>query len=380
MENTHQPANTFVEANQARTLSTAATATAGGGGFARPDQLTDISSRLLLLSSAAAAALLLQQSGLGRRKEVECEVAGNIGKTNWDNVRRDVVALLDDERYIDEPVGPILVRLAWHSSGTWCTSEKKGGSDGATMRFTPEAAWGANAGLDKAREVVAPLLQKYPNASVSDMWIFCGTVAIEEMSGNKVKIGFKEGRTDRPSAKSCPMWKTKTCPDGRLPDADMGNMGATAKHLRTIFHRQGFNDQEIVALSGAHGLGRCHTTSSGYDGPWSFNPTMLTNEYYRLLKEEKWTLRKWSGPEQYQDATGELMMLPSDIALIIDPEFKKWVDIYHRDEERFYKDFGKACKKLFENGVPFKSRHGLGMLGGLFSSVPELGKPLPEED
>mmetsp|Transcript_44956 Transcript_44956/g.67667 ORF Transcript_44956/g.67667 Transcript_44956/m.67667 type:complete len:83 (-) Transcript_44956:175-423(-) len=57
--------------------------------------------------------------------------------------------------------------------------------------------------------------------------------------------------------------------DGRLPNADVGKPGADksdADHLRTIFYRMGFNDQEIVALSGAHALGRCHTTASGYDG------------------------------------------------------------------------------------------------------------------
>jgi catalase (peroxidase I) len=54
-------------------------------------------------------------------------------------------------------------------------------------------------------------------------------------------------------------------------------------HLRVIFNRMGFNDQEIVALSGAHALGRCHTDRSGFDGPWQFSPTTFSNEYFRLL-------------------------------------------------------------------------------------------------
>lgn len=49
----------------------------------------------------------------------------------------------------------------------------------------------------------------------------------------------------------------------------------------------GFNDQEIVALSGAHALGRCHTDRSGFEGPWTFSPTSMTNEYYKLLLNEK---------------------------------------------------------------------------------------------
>ena len=54
----------------------------------------------------------------------------------------------------------------------------------------------------------------------------------------------------------------------------------------------GFNDQEIVALSGAHALGRCHKDRSGFEGPWTFSPTVLTNDYYRLLVDEKWQWKK----------------------------------------------------------------------------------------
>lgn len=82
-------------------------------------------------------------------------------------------------------------------------------------------------------------------------------------------------------------------PDGRLPDATKEQ-----KHLRAIFNRMGFNDQEIVALSGAHALGRCHTDRSGFLGPWTFSPTVLTNEYYKLLLNEKWSWKKWNGPKQ----------------------------------------------------------------------------------
>jgi hypothetical protein len=72
----------------------------------------------------------------------------------------------------------------------------------------------------------------------------------------------------------------------------------------------GFNDQEIVALSGAHALGRCHTDRSGYWGPWTRAETTMSNEYYRELIENKWTPKKmhhgqkWTGPAQYEDPTG----------------------------------------------------------------------------
>ena len=121
----------------------------------------------------------------------------------------------------------------------------------------------------------------------------------------------------------------------------------------------GFNDREMVALCGAHALGRCHTDASGYWGPWTNAETTFSNEYFRLLVEEDWTLKKthkgkpWTGPIQYEDKTGNLMMLPSDIALIQDPEFKKVVEIYAKDEDAFFKDFASAFSRLLELGVPF---------------------------
>ena len=98
-------------------------------------------------------------------------------------------------------------------------------------------------------------------------------------------IPFRPGRTDGDV--------TACTPDGRLPDGSKEQ-----KHLRGIFHRMGFNDQEIVALAGAHALGRCHSSRSGFEGPWTFSPTVLTNDFYNLLLNEKWQWKKWDGPAQ----------------------------------------------------------------------------------
>ncbi len=130
--------------------------------------------------------------------------------------------------------------------------------------------------------------EKFPWISYSDLWILGGICAIQEMQGPIVP--YRPGRQDRDVA-AC-------TPDGRLPDASKGS-----DHLRAIFGRMGFNDQEIVALSGAHALGRCHVDRSGFDGPWTFSPTVLTNDYYRLLLEEKWNWRKWNGPKQVGPAS-----------------------------------------------------------------------------
>ncbi|KAG0366120.1 heme peroxidase, partial [Gamsiella multidivaricata] len=140
-------------------------------------------------------------------------------------------------------------------------------------------------------------------------------------------------------------------PDGRLPDGARPD----PKHARDVFYRMGFNDQEIVALLGAHALGRCHKDRSGFDGPWTASPTVFTNAFFTELLGRKWVERKWDGPKQFQDKESQsLMMLPSDMALTKDKEFKKWVEIYAKDEKKFFEDFSKACTKLFELGCEFE--------------------------
>jgi len=162
------------------------------------------------------------------------------------------------------------------------------------------------------------------------------------------KINWRPGRSDHEDGKKCP-------PNDRLPDADKGNPEDTAKHVRAIFHRMGFNDQEIVALIGAHSVGRCHPDRSGYSGPWTNAETSFTNEFYRELLENTWTVKKWNGPKQYEDPTGKLMMLPADKIFLDDKDFRKYVEIYAKDQDRWFKDFAKAFQKLEELGVNFNS-------------------------
>lgn len=180
--------------------------------------------------------------------------------------------------------------------------------------------------------------EKFPWISYSDLWILGGVCAIQEMMGPK--IPYRPGRSDRDVA-AC-------TPDGRLPDGSKGQ-----DHLRNIFYRMGFNDQEIVALSGAHALGRCHTDRSGFDGPWTFSPTVLTNDYFKFLTDRKWHWKKWDGPKQYVNEDESIMMLPADMALVADKKFKEWVIKYAKDGDKFFGDFRNVIVKLFELGVPF---------------------------
>ena len=122
--------------------------------------------------------------------------------------------------------------------------------------------------------------------------------------------------------------------------------------MRTIFNRMGFNDQEIVALSGAHALGRCHTTASGYDGPWTPTPTTWTNGYFTVLQNLDWKEKQWDGPYQYvAGPNASLMMLPTDLVLLQDKSFFKWVGVYGKDAGKFNQDFTKAFQKLEELGT-----------------------------
>ncbi|KAK3251218.1 heme peroxidase [Cymbomonas tetramitiformis] len=258
------------------------------------------------------------------------------------------------EELVDEGHGPIFVRLAWHAAGTFDKASGTGGSSGAKMRFSPEADHGANAGLQVARDLLEPIKARNPEISYADLWTLASCVAIETMGGPE--LAWKAGRTDDADGANC-------TPDGRLPGADMGQAGKTVSHIRDVFYRMGFNDQEIVALLGAHALGRCHTDRSGYWGPWTRAETSFSNEYYRELIENTWTLKKWDGPEQFEDPTGDLMMLPSDMALLWDKEFRKHVEIYAKDSDAFYADFSKAYMKLMELGVKFPSKGWFGIFG-----------------
>ncbi|EEP77609.1 cytochrome c peroxidase [Uncinocarpus reesii 1704] len=280
-------------------------------------------------------------------------------KEDFQKVYDEIARLLiEKDDYDDGSYGPVLVRLAWHASGTYDKETGTGGSNGATMRFAPESDHGANAGLKAARDFLEPVkrtfavaftnsrnfpsLEKFPWITYSDLWTLAGACAIQELGGPT--IPWRPGRKDSDMS-AC-------TPDGRLPDASKDQ-----KHIRAIFGRMGFDDREMVALSGAHALGRAHSDRSGYDGPWDFSPTVFTNDFFKLLLDEKWVQRKWNGPKQFTDnSTKTLMMLPTDMALVKDKEFKKHVERYAKDSDVFFKEFSEVFVKLLELGVPFASK------------------------
>merc|ERR1711871_764880 len=286
-------------------------------------------------------------------------------QVNLAQVREDIADIINDLDVVNPSVddgaqgggggvGPMFLRLARHSSGTWDAKAKNGGSEGGTMRFS-EGNHGGNAGLHHARNMLESVKAKHPGITYADLYILAGVVAIDEMGGPKVS--FRSGRSDA-SAEVSPAQDSRFSPDGRLPDGHKDTRELTIQHLRDIFCRMGFDDQAIVCLSGAHAVGRCHTDRSGYWGPWTYGETTFSNDYYQKLldKSQGWRLVESShgskGGPQFVNSKDDLMMLQTDMALTWDPSFRKWVEIYANDEERFFADFAKYYQQLNELGCP----------------------------
>ncbi|KAL3628558.1 L-ascorbate peroxidase 2, cytosolic [Castilleja foliolosa] len=216
---------------------------------------------------------------------------------------------------------PIVLRLAWHSAGTYDWKTKTGGPFG-TIRNTTELSHEANNGLDIAVRLLEPIKDQFPILSYADFYQLAGIVAVEVTGGPEIPI--HPGRQD----------KTVPPPEGRLPDAKKGNSSGS-DHLRDVFGHMGLSDKDIVALSGGHTLGRCHKERSGFEGPWTPNPLIFDNSYFKeLLSGEK----------------EGLIQLPSDKALLEDPIFRPLVETYADDEDAFFEAYAEAHLKLSELG------------------------------
>ncbi|GAB2242735.1 hypothetical protein Droror1_Dr00019510 [Drosera rotundifolia] len=213
---------------------------------------------------------------------------------------------------------PLMLRLAWHSAGTYDVQSKTGGPFG-TMRHKLEQSHAANNGLEIAVKLLEPIKEQFPILSYGDFYQLAGVVAVEVTGGPEVP--FHPGREDKPEPPK----------EGRLPDATKGS-----DHLRDVFVKQmGLSDQDIVALSGGHTLGRCHKERSGFEGAWTANPLVFDNTYFtELLAGEK----------------EGLLQLPSDKALLSDPFLRPYVERYAADEDAFFADYAGAHLKLSELG------------------------------
>lgn len=248
--------------------------------------------------------------------------------------------------------GGLFIRMAWHSAGTYRTSDGRGGGGTGNQRFAPLNSWPDNGNLDKARRLLWPIKQKYGNKiSWADLMILAGNCAIESMGGKT--FGFAGGRADIWEPEEDIYWGTEDSwlGDNRYSgDRDLENplaavqMGliyvnpegpngepnvlASGEDIRATFGRMAMNDEETVALiAGGHTFGKAHgagdpahvgpepeaapieamglgwlssygsgnkddTITSGIEGAWTANPTQWDNGFFDLLFGYDWNLTK----------------------------------------------------------------------------------------
>ena len=264
--------------------------------------------------------------------------------------------------------GPLFIRMAWHSAGTYRTSDGRGGAAGGRQRFAPLNSWPDNANLDKARRLLWPVKQKYGRKlSWADLIVLAGNVALESMGFET--FGFAGGREDEYQPDEAVDWgpENEWEASERFDEEDtlQEGLGATvmgliyvnpegpngepdpewsAERIRESFSRMAMNDEETAALiAGGHTFGKVHgatdpddhvgpepeaapidqqglgwesshgsgkgadTITSGIEGPWNTTPTQWDMGYISNLLEYKWWPEKGPGGAwQWTTQNGEL--------------------------------------------------------------------------
>ena len=261
--------------------------------------------------------------------------------------------------------GPLFVRMAWHSAGTYRTGDGRGGAGSGQQRFAPLNSWPDNVSLDKARRLLWPVKQKYGRRiSWADLMILAGNVALESMGFRT--LGFAGGREDVWEPELDVYWgaEKKWLDDQRHsgerdleaplaavqmgliyvnPEGSNGNPDplAAAKDIRETFARMAMNDEETVALiAGGHTFGKTHgagpashvgpepeaapieeqglgwkssfgtgkgadTITSGLEVTWTTTPTQWSNDFFKNLFGYEWELtRSPAGAHQWQPKGG----------------------------------------------------------------------------
>ncbi|MGE3691231.1 MAG: catalase/peroxidase HPI [Novosphingobium sp.] len=332
--------------------------------------------------------------------------------------------------------GGLMIRMAWHSAGSYRTADGRGGGGTGSQRFAPLNSWPDNVSLDKARRLLWPIKKKYGNAvSWADLMILAGNVAYETMGLKTFGFGF--GREDVWHPEKDIYWGSEKewlakdrYADGNseslenpLSAVQMGLIYVnpegvdgkpdplrTAKDIRETFARMAMNDEETVALTaGGHTVGKAHgngdasqlgpdpegadiemqgmgwfnpqgsgagadAITSGIEGAWTTNPTVFDNGYFDMLLGHEWELRKspagawqWEPVEIAEkdrplDAADPRVrrnpiMTDADMAMKVDPEYRKISERFNQDPAYFRETFARAWFKLTHRDMGPKARY-----------------------
>ena len=373
-------------------------------------------------------------------------------KLDVEGLKNDLKALMTDSQSWWPAdwghYGGLMIRMAWHSAGTYRTADGRGGAGTGNQRFAPLNSWPDNVNLDKARRLLWPIKKKYGNkVSWADLMILAGNMAYESM-GLKT-FGFAFGREDiwhpekdiywgsekewlQPSGKEGSRYSGERDLENPLAAVMMGLIYVnpegvdghpdpikTAHDVRVTFARMAMNDEETVALTaGGHTVGKCHgngnpanlgpapegapleeqgfgwmnhktrgigrdTVSSGIEGAWTSHPTRWDNGYFDMLLNHEWALQKspagawqWEPvdikpedmPADVEDASirHKPIMTDADMAMKVDPEYRKISERFHKDPAYFSEVFARAWFKLTHRDMGPKARY--------------IGPDVPKED
>lgn len=308
--------------------------------------------------------------------------------------------------------GPFMIRMAWHSAGTYRIADGRGGAGAGTQRFAPLNSWPDNANLDKARLLLWPIKQKYgKKLSWADLMILAGNVALESM-GFKI-FGFGGGREDVWEPEEDIYWGSETewlgdkrysgdrdleNPLGAVqmgliyvnPEGPNGNPDpiAAARDIRETFARMAMNDEETVALiAGGHTFGKTHgaadpskyvgrepaaaamqemsmgwnntygkgnaedTITSGLEGAWTSTPAKWGHEYFKNLFEYEWELTKSpAGAHQWVAKNAEATIPDAHVAGKFHKPFMLTTDL----SLRFDPAYEKVSRRFYENPAEFE--------------------------
>ncbi|MCZ8324539.1 MAG: catalase/peroxidase HPI [Sphingomonadaceae bacterium] len=362
---------------------------------------------------------------------------------DYDALKADLTALMTDSQDWWPAdwghYGGLMIRMAWHSAGSYRIADGRGGAGSGNLRFSPLNSWPDNGNLDKARRLLWPIKKKYGNAlSWADLMILAGNVAYESMGFKTFGFGF--GREDIWHPEKDTYWgseKEWVAPTGSegtrwSGDRELENplaavmMGLiyvnpegvdgqpdplkTARDMRITFSRMAMDDEETVALTaGGHTVGKAHgngdagllgpapeggeiedqgfgwlnktgrgvgrnTVTSGIEGAWTSNPTVFDNGYFDLLFKYDWELTKSpAGANQYrpvniaeadmpvdvEDPSIRTMpvMTDADMALKVDPEYRKISERFRDDHAYFCDVFARAWFKLTHRDMGPKANY-----------------------